>query len=118
MQRINAVLAQGQAEAAALRAKQEMQLLTQTPASDVDGSSLLHLVAKRKQRVVELHTCIQELGQRKLTFLLQDMAALQVTHVLHGNYDLKLARQDYFISKQDQVCGSGGGGWPLLPCNI
>ena len=31
------------------------------------------------------------------------MAALQMTAVLHGDYDLKIARQDYFLSKQERV---------------
>ena len=31
------------------------------------------------------------------------MSELQTAKVLSGNFDLKIARQDYFISKQDAV---------------
>lgn len=35
--------------------------------------------------------------------LLDELAALQATPVLRGDYQLKLARQNYFTSKQDKV---------------
>ena len=35
--------------------------------------------------------------------LLQDMATLQISKVLEGDYDLKIARQNYFTPKQDKV---------------
>jgi len=34
---------------------------------------------------------------------LRDVASLQAVKVLRGDYDLKLTRQDYFTSNQDQV---------------
>ncbi len=57
----------------------------------------------------ELQAQIHTLGQAELAILLQGMSVLQVTKVLHGDYDLKLARQDYFISKQNMVRVGGGG---------
>jgi len=33
----------------------------------------------------------------------QEVASLQAVKVLHGDYDLKIARQDYFASNQNQV---------------
>lgn len=118
MHRINAVLAQKHAQAATVRAKQEIELLTQTPASKADCDSLRQQISERQQRVTELHAQIQVSGQDKLTCLLQDMAALQVTRVLHGDYDLKLARQDYFISKQDQVHTWECGRWLSMLRNV
>ena len=56
-----------------------------------------------KERLSELRSQIQELGETQVPDLLRDVAALQVSRVLHGDYDLKIARQDYFTSKQDKV---------------
>ena len=56
--------------------------------------------------MAELRAQIQELGETQVPDLLQDMATLQISKVLHGDYDLKIARQNYFTSKQDKVqCG-------------
>ena len=41
--------------------------------------------------------------ENEIPQLLEVNAALQATHILSGDYNLKIARQDYFISKQDQV---------------
>lgn len=46
---------------------------------------------------------IQEMCLTVLPALLKDMATLKVTTVLHGDHDLKLARQEYFNSKQTKV---------------
>ena len=62
-----------------------------------------HQIAVKQAEVAELRSQIHDLGQSQLPGLLQDMATLQVTKVLHGDYDLKIARQDYYTSKQDQV---------------
>lgn len=35
--------------------------------------------------------------------LVKELGALQSTHILTGDYRLKLARQDYFTANQDQV---------------
>ena len=62
-----------------------------------------HQIQVKQAEVAELRSQIHDLGQSQLPGLLQDMATLQVTKVLHGDYDLKIARQDYYTSKQDQV---------------
>lgn len=46
---------------------------------------------------------IQKLTDKTLPSILQELAELQATKILKGDYDLKIARQDYFTSKQDQV---------------
>lgn len=108
VQYINAELAKRHAEAATSRAKRELEtLMQQAPAGgdDVvpDCDTLRLQFKERQQRVDGLRARVLELGQTQLGALLQDMAALQVTRVLHGDYDLKIARQDYFTSKQDKV---------------
>ena len=35
--------------------------------------------------------------------LIEEMSEMQTAKVLSGNFDLKISRQDYFISKQDEV---------------
>ena len=57
----------------------------------------------KQAAVAEMRSQLHDLGQTQLPGLLQDMATLQVTKILHGDYDLKIARQDYFTSKQDKV---------------
>lgn len=46
---------------------------------------------------------IGELTEKALPGLVQELGELQATSILKGDYDLKIARQDYFTSKQDQV---------------
>ena len=42
--------------------------------------------------------------ENEIPRLLEVNASLQATHILSGDYNLKIARQDYFTSKQDKVC--------------
>ena len=106
VQYINAQMARAHVEAATGRARQELEALSRLgPEQEVDlnQDALRQQSAERQRRIEQLRGKVQELGREQLTSLLQDMAALQVTRVLHGDYDLKLARQDYFTSKQDKV---------------
>ena len=48
---------------------------------------------------------IGELSEQVLPGLVQELGELQATSILKGDYKLKIARQDYFTSKQDQVSG-------------
>jgi len=43
------------------------------------------------------------LTDTKLPALMMDVASLQAVRVLHGDYDLKITRQNYFTSNQNQV---------------
>jgi len=45
-----------------------------------------------------------QLTDARIPALIKDVASLQSVKVLRGDYDLKIARQDYFTSNQDQVC--------------
>jgi len=103
MDYINALMSQKHAQAATTRAKQELEQLDHTPSTDLEAESLRHQVAERQQRVSELQAMMESCGEERLRPLLQEMAALQVTRVLHGDYNLKIARQDAIIHKQDQV---------------
>lgn len=50
---------------------------------------------------------IGRLSEQELPGLVMELGELQATGILKGDYDLKIARQDYFTSKQDQVCVAG-----------
>ena len=50
---------------------------------------------------------IGRLSEQELPGLVMELGELQATGILKGDYDLKIARQDYFTSKQDQVCFAG-----------
>ena len=62
-----------------------------------------HQLKLQQERLSELRAQIQDLGETQVPDLLQDMATLQISKVLHRDYDLKIARQNYFTSKQDKV---------------
>ena len=68
-----------------------------------------HQLKLQQERLSELSAQIQDLGETQVPDLLQDMATLQISKVLHGDYDLKIARQNYFTSKQDKV-------WRMCMC--
>lgn len=46
---------------------------------------------------------IAGMAERDIPALIQESTASQVSKILTGDYNLKLARQDYFISNQDKV---------------
>ena len=46
---------------------------------------------------------LSALSEHEVPALIKDNAASQLTKILQGDYDLKIARQDYFTSNQDQV---------------
>ena len=51
--------------------------------------------------VVRQH--LMALSEDEIPSLIKDYAKLQVACILCGNYDLKIARQNYFMDNQDQV---------------
>ena len=53
--------------------------------------------------VKKLKDEIRSIVDTKMPAILTDLSALQDTHVLSGNYRLKLARQRYFLDKQTEV---------------
>lgn len=46
---------------------------------------------------------LMALGEDEIPSLIKDSAKLQVACILRGNYDLKIARQNYFMDNQEQV---------------
>ena len=52
-------------------------------------------------RVVERDVAL--LKEKEIPRLILDSTSLQVNKILCGDYNLKIMRQDYFISNQEQV---------------
>lgn len=61
---------------------------------------LLHEV---QHGLIQTRDRTAELTSRYLSPLVQELGKLQANKILRGDYDLKIARQDYFVSKQDKV---------------
>ena len=51
----------------------------------------------------DLKERINENLDGKMKPLLQELHQLHSAKILTGNYDLKISRQDYFLSKQEEV---------------
>lgn len=55
-----------------------------------------------RQKNAALNQAVQ-IWESEIPRLLEVNASLQATHILSGDYNLKIARQDYFTSKQEKV---------------
>lgn len=66
-------------------------------------SVLRQLLHEVQQGLTQTRARSVELTSRYLSPLVQELGKLQANKILRGDYDLKIARQDYFVSKQDQV---------------
>lgn len=60
-------------------------------------------LGKLQRSLTEKRNEIIELTDKLLPNLLHEVAELQSARILQGDYNLKIARQDYFTSKQDEV---------------
>lgn len=72
---------------------------TNPPGTEKLSAKLLEVQKALSQVKME----IGELTEQVLPGLVQELGELQATSILKGDYELKIARQDYFTSKQDQV---------------
>lgn len=61
------------------------------------------LLDEHRHKLTQTRDRTAELTSRYLSPLVQELGKLQANKILRGDYDLKIARQDYFVSKQDQV---------------
>ena len=69
----------------------------------VDASELRQKEARLRESCLALKQEVAVLGSQRVVALARNIANLQVSRVLYGDYDLQLARQEYFLQKQDKV---------------
>lgn len=60
-------------------------------------------ITKLQEELSVVNTEVKKAGYEKLPALVQELAKLKFIAVFSTDHDLKLARQDYFTSKQDKV---------------
>ena len=108
------------AKAAAKRAEEEIKKLEEKGKQNINMDTLGYIyymylsiytylsiyrqqIQMTQNSILDVRHQMQLCVDTRLTPLLQDRNTLLVTRVLHGDYDLKLARQNYFTSKQHEV---------------
>lgn len=77
----------------------KMQVDQVTLDSGVLNSQLADLRSECEEKSHQLHRIFTD----QMAPLIEEMSEMQTAKVLSGNFDLKISRQDYFISKQDEV---------------
>jgi len=70
---------------------------------DVTAEQVAEKVEKIYQDISNYQNMLNNCFRSELTPLLQKLQQLNSTKVIQGDYNLKLLRQDYFVSKQDEV---------------
>ncbi|XP_028391494.1 HAUS augmin-like complex subunit 3 [Dendronephthya gigantea] len=88
--------------AAITHSRGKLYRLTNQPHTS-DISTLRQLLQEYQHKLTQTRDRTAELTSRYLSPLVQELGKLQANKILRGDYDLKIARQDYFVSKQDQV---------------
>ena len=78
----------------------EEQRQSQDP---IDAAKLRQKEARLKENCLALKQEVAVLGSQRVVALARSIANLQVSRVLYRDCDLQLARQNYFLSKQDKV---------------
>ena len=60
-------------------------------------------ISKLQEELSVINMDVKKVGHERLPGLVQEVAELRFIGVFSTDHDLKLARQDYFTSKQDKV---------------
>ena len=71
--------------------------------ADLHGLYYSHQLQEMKVLEAAKKRELEILAHKHVPMLLKELGSLQCNHVLTGDYCLKLARQQYFISNQEQV---------------
>lgn len=100
--RINALMNSKQAQACVQSAQDIIQALKHGDFGR-DSSKLSQRIQEKKNAVSAIQREIAAMAESDIPTLIQESTASQVSRILTGDYNLKLSRQDYFISNQDQV---------------
>ena len=83
-----------------LKGAVEEQRQSQSP---IDVADMRQRETRLRENCLALKQEVAVLGSQRVVALARSIANLQVSRVMHGDYDLQLARQEYFLHKQDKV---------------
>ena len=61
------------------------------------------MIEAKEEYLAELKSKMDSLMNQTIPQQLKDLASLKISHIVHGDYDLKIARQKYYIAKQEEV---------------
>jgi hypothetical protein len=100
-QRVDALAAQAKVNGACQCFNDQIQSIDHETSKDTE--MLQRELKESQQKLAELQRETSHVMDTDLPPLLDELAVLQATPVLRGDYQLKLARQNYFTSKQDKV---------------
>lgn len=89
-------------EAAITHARDKLYRITNRPYA-VDVDTIRQSLQETRHALSQMQERTVQVTSQRLSPLVQELGKLQANKILRGDYDLKIARQDYFISKQDQV---------------
>jgi HAUS augmin-like complex subunit 3 len=68
-----------------------------------DVATLNQMIEAKEELLTELKAKYHNLSDNVLPKQLKELTSLRICRILHGDHDLKLARQNYYSSKQDEV---------------
>jgi len=101
-ERVNAVVEHASTYAACLLAEEKARQINMH-AYPSTIHELSNCLSDAEQASAAAQRDLTGLSEHDMPTLVQESSALQVTRILRGNYDLKIARQDYFTNNQDQL---------------
>lgn len=89
--------------AAACRFQEQVVARLQTNPCSADVQDMSAKLKTGQASLAAVEQALTFLTDSEIPTLVRDVASLQAVRVLCGDYDLKIARQDYFTSNQNQV---------------
>lgn len=101
--RLNVEMSYESMKRAAEIAEKQLHQLQSNTVVDISDDYLKNKALKLSEETVRSKKKLVQTYEHELFPLLNELQQLQSTNVLKGNYDLKIARQDYFLSKQNEV---------------
>ncbi|KAK2154529.1 hypothetical protein LSH36_266g02042 [Paralvinella palmiformis] len=100
--RVNALVEEKTTKITCDFTEMKIQQLKEKP-YPMDSTGLSNHLKDAQITLAVLRQHLMALGEDEIPSLIKDSAKLQVACILRGNYDLKIARQNYFMDNQEQI---------------